>query len=419
MLLRPALLRSFSRVRIALLAVSASVSLALTLACAGGSAEASAVTVDTLPGGVVRTMSARPVEPGRWALVHARDLQPPELDPGELLEPRDVAIADDGSVLVSDTKPAAIKVFDRDGRLVRTIGGEGDGPGEHRVGYIAVRGDTLVVQDPVNSRATTFDWRTGSILVERRTACCYWSPIGVNAAGEVFAPSIVSAPDTTLRNLQAYVRFSMGGTKVDTMFAVERQDTPPTKSWEVREGDRIQMMMPVPFEPRAHFAIEPTGAHLTGFNADYLLRTSRDGRDTVALFGRAATPVSVPASEKTRIVDERVAAMRRGNPQGPSEQVLRIAFDPSFIPDRYPAFESVSVDRAGRRWVRLGGPDTTRVAFDVFDAEGRWLDSLSVKAADWTPNPWAPEAWSRDEVAVLIEGEDGRPLVRVFSIVRR
>lgn len=414
--IRPDRHRSFKR---ALTAALLSVPVGAVLACGGEAADAGAVTVDTLPGGIVRTMSARPAEPGRWALVHARDLQPPELDPGELLEPRDLALADDGSVLVSDTKPAAIKVFDRDGRLVRTVGGEGDGPGEHRVGYIAVRGDTLVVQDPVNSRATTFDWRTGAILAERRTACCYWSPIGVDAVGDVFARSIVSAPDTTLRNVQAYVRFSMGGTKVDTLFALERQHGRPTRSWEVRDGDRIMMMMPVPFEPRAQFAIEPAGAHLTGWNADYLLRTSRDGRDTVALFGRTATPVAVPASEKTRIVDERVAAIRRSNPLGTSEQVLRVAFDPSLIPDHYPAYEGVSADRAGRRWVRLGGPDTTRVAFDVFDAEGRWLDSVSVQAADWTSSAWGPEAWSRAEVAVLIEGADGRPLVRVFSIVRK
>jgi hypothetical protein len=387
--------------------------------CGDGVARTRSVTVDTLPGGIVRTMSSAPIEPGRWSLVRARDVQPPELDPAELLEPRDLALADDGTVLVSDTKPELIKVFDREGRFVRSLGGEGDGPGEHRVAYIALRGDTLVVQDPVNSRATTFDWRTGAILAERRTACCYWSPIGVNAAGEVFARSIVSAPDTTLRNVQAYVRFPIGGTRADTLFALERQGTPPPKSWELRDGDRMQMMLPVPFEPRAQFAIEPTGAHLTGWNAEYLLRTSRDGRDTVALFGRAATPSLLTAAEKRRIADARVSEIRRGNPQGISEQVLRMAFDPAMIPDRYPAYDNFTVDRAGRRWVRLTGPDTTRVAFDLFDSEGRWLDSLKVPATDWPAEAWRSAAWSRTEVAVILEAEDGRPLVRVFSIVRK
>jgi 6-bladed beta-propeller len=416
MLLRPDLRRSFSRVLTATLACAA---VTAAVVCGGDAADATAVTVDTLPGGIVRILSARPIEPGRWALAHARDVQPAELDPAELLEPRDLALADDGTVLISDTKPERIKVFDREGRLVRTIGGEGDGPGEHRVAYIALRGDTLVVQDPVNSRATTFDWRTGALLVERRTACCYWSPIGVSATGEVFARSIVSAPDTSLRNVQAYVRFPIGGSTVDTLFALERQDTPPRTSWELRDGDRMQMMLPVPFEPQAQFAIEPTGVHLTGWNGDYLLRTSRDGRDTIALFGRAATPVPVTAAEKRRIADVRVAEMRRGNPQGISEQVLRIAFDPALIPDRYPAYDSFTIDRAGRRWVRLTGPDTTHVSFDLFDAEGRWLDSLRLPATDWPAEAWRPVAWSRTEVAVFLEGEDGRPLVRVFSIVRK
>jgi hypothetical protein len=42
---------------------------AAVAACGAGGGTEARVTVDTLPGGVVRTMSSSPVDSGRWSLV--------------------------------------------------------------------------------------------------------------------------------------------------------------------------------------------------------------------------------------------------------------------------------------------------------------------------------------------------------------
>jgi hypothetical protein len=102
-----------------------------------------------------------------------------------------------------------------------------------------------------------------------------------------------------------------------------------------------------------------------------------------------------------------------------AESTIRAAFDPSYIPDSRPAFEGLLVDAAGRTWVRVVTSDTTTVQFDLFDADGRWLDVLSVPSADWPRSTWSPVALGTHEVAVPIEGDDGRPLVRVFRMERR
>lgn len=393
----------------------------MTTACTGAGDAAATVTVDTLPGGITHTVTSAPLEEGTWGLVAQRDIQPPELDPGELFDPQDLAIAEDGSVLVADTKPTVIKVFDAEGNLARTIGREGEGPGEFRSAFIAVRGDTLVVQDPQNGRATTFNWRTGEQLSERRTSCCYFDFIGIDGKGRAVVRSIMNAPDTTLRNSQAFVRFAMNGSGADTLFAVERQATPEAEPWLVREGDRVRMAMTVPMQPRLVFEVDPTASFVTGWSGDYVLRASRDGRDTVALFGRPPSTSPVGAAEKQAIVEARIAAMSGANPSGVSEQALRAAFDPDLIPDSRPAYETFRVDAAGRTWVRrVADPsDSAAVAFDLFAADGRWLDVVRVPAAGWTTSAWGPSAWSRDAVAVIIVGEDGRPMVRVYGIQRR
>jgi hypothetical protein len=387
-------------------------------ACGDTSRAGQFVQTDTLPGGIPRIITSHPVDSGRYQLVRARDIQPPELDSAELLNPRDLAIADDGSVLVVDSRPTQVKVYGPDGRLRRIIGREGSGPGEFLSGYAAVRGDTLVVQDPQNARATTFDWRTGAVLSERHTACCYFSPITIDDAGRAVVRSMSQPSDSTWRNALGFVRFPLTARTADTIFVLGRQDTGPTPSWIVREGNRMMMSVAVPLQPYAHTAVDPTGGFVTGWSGDYLLRATHDGRDTVMLFGRRWTPEPVTGTDRQTIVDHRIAEMTAdGN--GPSEATLRASFDVSMIPDKRPAYDGIAVDAAGRRWVRRTAADTATVQFDLFDHDGRWLDVVAVAAGGWPRSTWASVAWGRDAVAVVLEDAAGRPLVRVYRIRHR
>ncbi len=349
----------------------------------------------------------------------ARDIQPPESDPGELANPQDVAITDDGVVFVVEARPTTIKVFDPAGRLTATIGRDGSGPGEFRAAYIAVRGDTIVAQDAQNSRATSFNWRTGALLSERRTACCYFFPIGIDGEGRATVRAMVTAPDTALPDVQAFVRFPLGGAEAETVFVADGGRAGAGAPWVIREGGRVRMSVVVPFQPRAFHAIDPTAGLVTGFSGEYLLRRTTTGSDTTAVFGREWSPSPVSGAEKARIVEERIAEVYRNNAPDIAESTIRAAFDPSYIPDTRPAFEGLWVDAAGRTWVRRGDTDTTRVAFDLFDQVGVWLDVIEVAAADWPRSTWTPIALGREQVAVPLEGEDGRPLIRVFRLQRR
>jgi len=290
--------------------------------------------------------------------------------------------------------------------------------GEFRSAFVTVRGDTLVVQDPRSARATTFNWRTGQLLATRFTVCCAFGRIAMDSAGRVYAPSIAQAHDTSWTNVQAFARFGVASDAVDTLFAREQQ-VQVSPQWLVREGDFVRMSTVPPYQPRAHFAVDPTGALVTGWSGVYSLRVSSNGTDTVALFGRTHEPAPVTRADKNRLVEERIASMRAGNPNAWSEAILRAAFDPGLIPDMRPAYEAFSVDAAGRRWVRLADVDSAVVTMDLYDREGRWLDIVRVDGPLWPRSVWDAVAWSRTQVAVLGESEDGRPLVRIFDIVRR
>ena len=383
------------------------------IGCSADKPARATARIDTLPGGIVRTISDAPVgwsdSTSAWKLVLLHEIQPPEGDSGELFDPQDLAMNDRGEVFVKDQKPAVIKVFDPEGNYQRSIGREGDGPGEFRVAFLAVRGDTVITQDPQNSRVSTFDARTGRMLTTWRSTCCYWYPIGLDGQGRVVF--FAMGQDSTLPNAQAIVRGRLDGTGIDTAWATQRPRD-EAKAWTVTQGKEMQFMMAVPYQTDDIHGPDPQGSLLSGWNGEYLIRTTRDGRDTVALFGRAWTPEPVTGSERSAIVEKRIKE-QDGN--GVPESVLRAAFKPEYIPDTKPSFTSIEADPAGNRWIRLESSDTLNVHYDVFDPAGRWLGPVTVPASQWSSAYQRP-AWGRDRVAVIGEGEDGRPVVRVFSI---
>lgn len=386
----------------------------LVSACGDRRAADTGVTVDTLPGGIVRSISTAPAEPGRWTLELARDVQPEDGSEGELLEPIELALADDGSVIVFE-ESGRVQVYDPSGRFVRAMGRSGSGPGEFQAGMLALRGDTLLVADPLNQRVSAWLWRTGALVAEQRTVCCVWSSVGTDAEGRLWVPMLGSPPDSGFTFSQTYHRTTATGGGADTVIALERRGLPRGTPWRI-STERMQMTMDVPLQPKAIFVPDPKGGLITGWSGEYSLRLTSDGRDTTALFGRTWTPVSVTAAEKSRIVEARVALQMQTRQF--DEATWRRALDPSLIPSTRPAWESVSVDGHARRWIGVSQADSTRRSFDLFSPEGRWLDTVHVSHALW-PLQSSEPAWAREEVAVIIEAEDGRPMLRVFAIRRR
>ena len=366
-------------------------------------------------------MSSAPADSGLWSLELLHEIQPAEGEPGELMKPNDITMTADGLVLVAEEGDAHVKVFDANGAFVRRIGRRGSGPGEFQGAWIAARGDTLLVQDPMAGRASSFRISDGTYLLSRATSCCYWAPLGVDGAGRAVMPANHSPPDTT-REAATFIRTAFGSAEADTVFVWHRRvPSGPDYQWQVNNGDEtqmVQMVMSVPLQPREVVVADLRGGFITAWNAEYLLRVTRDGSDTAALFGRVFSPLSVSGAEKQAIVDARVASMTSSS-GGPPEATLLTSFDPAKIPSVRPPFERFWVDLTGRVWARRSLADTSAVEFDVFGAEREWLDVVRVPAAIWPSAEWTSAAWGTNRVAVPAEDDDGRPVVRVFRIVRK
>jgi hypothetical protein len=389
----------------------------LLLASCGGAAASNLAhaVVDTLPGGIPRVSNAGPTgwtDAAGAKLVEEGRFGGEEGTPSELGEPRSIAVDEAGRVYVVDGKPAMVKVFSPDGKLVRTFGREGEGPGEFRVGFIAVRGGFIALHDPQLSRTSVWD-TSGTFLRSWHSSCCYWTDIQIDRANRIYVPSAMAPkPGETMQGTP-YIRWSVEGTVIDTLWVPRRQEQ---KVWTLslnRGGKNLMAMSTsVPFMPSLVFTLDPAGGVVYGWSGTYSIVRSAKGTDSIRIFGRTWTPD--PASESRR--RDEVESKVRETKESFGEATARAAFKLADIPSTLPAFEGLRVDEAGRVWARrYAVSDTTRTTFDVFDSTGAYLGPV---VAPVNINAWGQQAWTRTGLVTVIEDQEGRPMVVRFALAK-
>jgi hypothetical protein len=280
-----------------------------------------------------------------------------------------------GRIWVLDGQAKELRVFDARGKHVRTIGREGGGPGEFRdpVGLAWAPDGTVWVADPAGGRYTVFDANGIFIATHPRRVDGYSLPWrgGFGTDGLLYELVYVTPAQGGPR--LALLRFDAG---------LEPADTVPLpaharEQFEQR-GARGMIAAGVPFTPGQVVQLDPRGFLWMGVNDRYRLAQLRLNGDTVRIVEREAEPVPVTAAERA----EAVAQLEWFTDQGGR-------VDEGRIPARKPAYEQVVVDDHGGVWVRPALPaGEAGAAFDVFDAEGRYLGRVRLpEGMDTHPAP--------------------------------
>jgi len=329
--------------------------------------------MDTLPTGrVVVTNPAAGIwdSTTRWQVIEEVRIGAEEGDGPEVFGQLGAMATDlSGRLWVMESKEQVLKVFDTDGRFVRTIGRRGGGPGEFAnvAGVAALPDGRMLTLDHQNARISWFD-TAGAFLSSKPVSAGFqvlpW-PGRVLRDGTLY--DIAPAPEGDDFGI-ALVRYDSTLTPVDTLL-------PPTWQGESNvfllngPGGRPMISATVPYSPGLQWQLAPDGTLWFVHTGTYELYQVSSRGDTTRVVTKPFERIPVTGAERDTVVARMVWFTRQGG-----------VVDAGKIPGTKPAVGNFAVAEDGYLWVAATLADTSRTGleFDIFDPEGRFLGALQL-----------------------------------------
>lgn len=352
----------------------------------------------------------------------------PELSIGELDGPQEylfgriasLAIGDSGTIYVLDSQVPEIRVFDRGGVYLRTLGRSGEGPGELSSPMaIAVLSDGRVLaRDSGNQRVQVYtpegeadaEW---SVLTSGSATT---QPLWVDHEDRAYV--VTRAMNSDMSEMRSMVIVvASDGTPIDTLAPPGQHfEVPQLEVVQVTENSRGRYLFAIPFGPRKSWAFHPNGHAVLGINTAYRIDMLRTEQPTLRI-ERVHEPIRVTNGERD---EEESTILRSARSLVPDWR-----WSGPRIPVDKPPFRALYIGRDGRIWVLLHMPGIERddpnydptnpdaienrwhepLGFDVFEQDGTYLGSV-VPPDEFRISPTpvfdGDFAWSvtRDELGV-------------------
>lgn len=292
-------------------------------------------------------------------------------------EARGVAVDDSGRIFVLDSKQTLIRVFDRNGVYLKTIGKKGQGPGELQTPqHIFTTWQEEIMVEDHSPRQFVFYSLDGEFLRNVSFARVFIFTTGIDSAGNFIGIVQTGEPDG---NVQVLNRYSPELKYLHTVGYTIRGDRrtynffKPWLRWTVYKGNHI----------------------IFSFSEIYELLIYDDT-------GKLARKI-VKKYKPVKISEEELAYMRK---------VVRLPSTVRLIvPKHHTAFQRFTVDDKDRIFVQTWEKtkDGKGYIYDVFNPEGICIARIPLNAV--------PRVWKQDKLYTVEEDEDGYQYVVRYNIV--
>jgi hypothetical protein len=380
--------------------------LAAGLAGCGGSDADQTFTVRDSAGVVIAENLAAVPAPGAFALSPEPVVQIGAVDGDDaylFARVRGGVRLSDGRIAVLDDRAAEVRIFDADGRHVRTLGRKGEGPGEFDTASFLGRlpGDTLVVVDTPRRRINFFHPDDGFIraVTARDDDAGYLLVAGMFGDGTLVEFNTVfnaDAPEGYARRPVEYRTVGRDGAGVAELGTYPGYESVLAM---VSEGDQTFAMT-----GQAPFGKQPAVAvggerFFFGSQDTWEIRVLRMDGSLERLIRWDRTPEPVTEAQVADFVDRVVSRMEDNN----LARRYRRFYADAPAPETHPAYGDLFVDRLGWLWVqeyrvdpeapdhwtvldpdgRVAGAAELPADFRLLDIGrdyvlGRWVDDLGV-----------------------------------------
>ena len=332
----------------------------------------------------------------------------------------------DGRIVIANGGSNELRYFTADGRHLRSVGREGDGPGEFRFMRRIWRlpGDSILVSSMMPPRLSLFDEEGTFVRTVDPTGrpSDGASPPLLAMAGLRMPPLAGRLADGTLvahgsvetgtpasgisRPPTVVILLTPGSDATDTIATL------PGTERDIRinqQGGQIASieMRSVHFGRSSHLAVAADRIY-AGANDTYEIGVYVPGAGLTRLIRRMR-----PNRPVTKAIIEEIRRRNLENARDDNarRQIERQLAETTF-PETMPAYSGLRTDAAGRLWVMDYTTSGEENRWDVFEPDGRWLGTVVL------PDRLDPTEIGEDYVLGIVRDELGVERVRLHRIVK-
>jgi hypothetical protein len=346
-----------------------------------GGADGWTVSADTVDG-TIRVINTPPASGAKPTILADEELRIGEVEgggPALFGRIRTIAVLEDGRIAVADALAEEVRLFDRDGKYLRTFGGRGGGPGELQgmQGVYLDPDGLLRVPEQENARLSVFNPDTGFVRSYPLYLFSYsfqgpWKA-AFDSVGRTLLASAGRFGDGRYWNMLRIYDKNM--LQIDSVPYHDYTDDGSREHpgvWRIALGGG-RLHVGVPFYAMPHETLSPTGEFWTGSDGAQELEVARwtpPGDTTLVIVSRR------PATKVTDAERDSAMAEITGRLEGEIPSDARL--DASKIPPFRPPVQGLSLDDRGRLWARLSGAGVEPTLYDIFNQDGTHAETVSL-----------------------------------------
>jgi len=298
-----------------------------------------------------------------------------------LLEPVGLEVDAQGNIYVLDRKASHVKVYDKNGKFLRTISKKGQGPGEvqgPRDIHITPEGKILV-NDMLTRRLLFFS--LDGQFIKEVSAGKMWMLLNpkVDTSGNIIAAFTLMGEEFK----EELKKFDSELKPILTIASIP-VGKPPVFN---------------PYFPRVYWCVDKEDNIIWGITTKYEFNIINPQGKLTKKIVKDYNPEKITKSDKAKIIKD----MYGDNPV-PSDVKLE-------FPKNFPAFREFTCDEQGRIFVRTY--EKTKEGkgsyYDLFDPEGRYIAKVFLKLR--------PLLWKRNKMYTIYEDEEGYRFVKRYSVI--
>jgi hypothetical protein len=285
-----------------------------------------------------------------------------------------IEVDDAERIYISDWKESHIKIYDKSGVYLITLGRKGQGPGEfERINRLQiVDGRKLVVYDGNLKRLSVFSL-DGDF--EKSIPIQMLSPLDVRliSDGNFFVKA--AHLDPVSAKAEIAVKLFNHEFKLIKVLATEKPQDVFT-----------------PFQPYFVWGLFTNNDILLGNNESYVFNILDPRGEVLKTVSRDYKPIPIPDEERK---------IQLKNLQQPSNKK---------VPSHYPAYQGITTDAENRAIVQTWEKPKQGGGFyyDVFNFEGKFLARIILK--------FPPRLWKKNRLYTIEEDEEGMPQVVRYTV---